>query len=202
MRNATIAGLIALGALSACADDPRTSQPEPLARPARQLVESFVPTSAEHLRARIDTLATRERLDTFVREEASRPWGARLHGGIKYADLFAKLYLTDQSPGLVFASRDGITQRGAAVLARLKATRDEGLDPHDYHVERIEALQQSLASHEPTLEETLSLSGAEAEVAVAWLQRRQAELPDDEAARGQRDQLLACQCPAAALDCV
>jgi murein L,D-transpeptidase YcbB/YkuD len=159
------ATIVALG----CGDDRApVHHPHDISRPARDFVETAVLDSDVALTRRVESRTTRESLTALLQSEAQRRWADRLDGGIKYADLFVELYgSTDWQ--LHFATEDGLTERGAAVVRNLRRARQQGLDPAPYHLARIDSLVDELARLSSLPDPDLELNGDEAELAVRWL---------------------------------
>lgn len=181
MRNICIAAVAAGTIVLGCGDDRSlVREPHHISRPARAFVEHTVPESDVGLTRRVESRITRDTLDELLSSEADRRWVERLEGGIKYADLFVDLY---DSTGwqLNFATADGLTPRGEAVVRNLRRARQQGLDPAPYHLSRIATLVDELRDLEPLPDPDLELTGDEAELAVGWLEER--TFDDDAAMR-------------------
>src|SRR5690554_4268515 len=99
----------------------------------RVFVEKLLPELDEQLRAQADAVATGSALQNYLEIEASHSWNTRVAGGIKYADLFARLY-PEIGYHKAFAQSDGLTPRGAVVLETLLNSGRHDLAPEPYHV--------------------------------------------------------------------
>lgn len=162
--------MVGLGA-AGCNRAPGSGQlmPSP-SDPARHYVEQLLPTLDAELRQQAEAVATREALQKLVDAQAALPWRTRSAGGIKYADLLQRLY-PERAFRKAFVQSDGLTPRGRAILTVLLGADHHAMDPTEYHVERVQALDARLARQadgEPHWE-TIKLNGAEANRLVAWL---------------------------------
>lgn len=137
--------------------------------PIRHDVESWRHGLIDDLHERLDARLSHKFVTKILDKEAKRPWGARLKGGIKYADLFQELYADHQ---MVFAGANGLNERGAALLSFLEGASFHLLDPTDYHIERVRKLNESFG--EPVTQE-FKLSGSDLEVIVGFLSNAEAD---------------------------
>lgn len=147
--------------------------------PARGLVERMIPSFDATLREHAEAAATGGKISAYLDREAARPWNARVAGGIKYADLFQKLYDQRRNRKL-FAQIDGTRARGDVIVAVLAAAQRHGLDPGPYHLARIAELDarlEEIASENPPWN-VQSLAASEAETLVTWVKIQELD-PND-----------------------
>jgi murein L,D-transpeptidase YcbB/YkuD len=163
-------GLTAVG-LVACSDtEPSTrAMPSP-ADPTRTFVERLLPQLDAQLRLHAEAVATASALQKYLEIEAGHSWDTRVAGGIKYADLFIRLY-PERTYHKAFARSDGLTPRGEVVLEILLDSERHALNSSPYHVARIQNLVAQLkrmSAGEPAWRH-VELSGAQANRLVNWL---------------------------------
>lgn len=144
--------------------------------PTRVYVEQMLPQLDEELRQHAEAVAVGKALETILSREVRRSWNARVAGGIKYADLFERIY-KERDYHKVFSRSDGLTHRGRAVLEVLLAANEHALDPSPYHVARIQTLVGELerASEGEPSWKTIELRAGEAERLVAWMKKHELE---------------------------
>lgn len=163
--------LLGAAASAGCDSEPMVEREMPApVDPARVFVEQLLPELDAELRAHADAVATGSALQNYLEIEASHSWNTRVAGGIKYADLFARVYPAN-GYHKAFAQSDGLTERGEVVLQTLKNAGYHDLDPESYHIERIQSLSEELeriSAQDPAWQ-TLSLSGEETNRLVSWL---------------------------------
>lgn len=189
IRNFQIAILAASIAVSCSASDSADGVgPEPVARPERTFVEQLVPRFAELARQRIESVAVASSLDARLAASAARPWGERLDGGIKYADLLHAEYAATGWT-LAFAGRDGLTNRGAGVVSRLQAADVDALDNALYHLDEIETQGATLAAAPKAPKVSFALDAVDAELAVTWVEEHR-EMEEGTRTRALIDALL------------
>jgi murein L,D-transpeptidase YcbB/YkuD len=169
----------ALGAAS-CQDSARSDhQVVAPVDPTREFVEGLLPGLDAELRRHAEAVATGKALETYLSREARRSWNARVDGGIKYADLFERLY-AEREYHKAFAQSDGLTGRGRAVLDVLLDSERHALDASPYHVARIQTLVANLervTEGEPVWQ-GISLSASEANEMVRWLKENELDPHD------------------------
>ncbi len=158
------------------ADDP-TRTPESVAWPARAFVEQLIPRFDELARQRVESITVADALRTRLQREAERPWGARLDGGLKYADLLLAIY-ESQEWTLAFSRPDGSTARALGIIERLAHAPADALDPALYHLSTIAKLQSELGGIQLPPTPSFALDAAEAEDLVTWLEAENASLHD------------------------
>ncbi|WP_168210787.1 L,D-transpeptidase family protein [Persicimonas caeni] len=178
---ALLCALIGAGALSSgCNDSARaTTEVATPVDPTRVWVESFLPNLNTELRRHAEAVATGKALKTYLAREARRSWNARVAGGIKYADLFEKLY-DKRDYHKAFAQSDGMTTRGEAILEVLLDSERHALDSSPYHVARIQTLVANLervTEGEPAWQ-GISLTADEANELVGWLKAHELDPAD------------------------
>ncbi|MGM0555126.1 MAG: L,D-transpeptidase family protein [Myxococcota bacterium] len=164
-------GLISCGESTKVASDP----PAPV-DPTRVYVEQLLPELDDDLRQHAEAVAVGKALETILSREVRRSWNARVADGIKYADLFERIY-KERDYHKVFARSDGLTPAGQAVLEVLLDAERHALDPSPYHVARIQTLVSKLeqgSKGEPTWS-TIKLDGSEAEGLVRWMKKHDLE---------------------------
>jgi L,D-transpeptidase YcbB len=147
--------------------------------PSRAFVEHLLADLDEQLRRRAEAVATADALQSHLSREAARSWNARVDGGIKYADLFERLY-AEGDHHKVFARSDGLNRRGEAVLQVLLDAERHALDAAPYHVARIQTLVAELVrmtADEPRWQGE-QLSAEEVDRLVAWLDEHQLDPRD------------------------
>src|SRR5690554_7007143 len=126
--------LLGCAVLSGCNSEPMSEREMPVpVDPARVFVEKLLPELDAELRAQADAVATGSALQNYLEIEASHSWNTRVAGGIKYADLFARVY-PEIGYHKAFAQSDGLTPRGAVVLETLLNSGRHDLAPEPYHV--------------------------------------------------------------------
>src|SRR5690554_101962 len=163
--------LLGCAVLSGCNSEPMSEREMPVpVDPARVFVEKLLPELDAELRAHADAVATGSALQNYLEIEASHTWSTRVAGGIKYADLFARVYPAN-GYHKAFAQSDGLTERGEVVLQTLQNAGYHDLDPDSYHIARIQSLSEELGriSAKDPAWQTLALSGEEANALVNWL---------------------------------
>jgi murein L,D-transpeptidase YcbB/YkuD len=183
---ALIYGLVVVGlvvcslGLMSCQDTARTDhQVVAPVDPTRVFVEGMLPNLDTELRRHAEAVATGKALSTYLSHEAKRSWNARVDGGIKYADLFERLY-RERDYHKAFAQSDGLTGRGEVVLDVLLDSERHALDASPYHVARIQTLVANLErvnEGEPVWQ-GISLSADEANQLVRWLKEHELDPHD------------------------
>lgn len=164
--------LIWVGLLSvtlACDETTVVRTPPSPADPVRVFVESTLATLPQELVEHAEAASTGQEMRDLLSFHAKKPWGARLNGGIKYADLLEELY-KERGQRKVFANAAGLRPRGEAVLKTLLEADRHALDPSTYHTARIQLLAQRLTESSQSREPLkFDILGDEAETLVRWL---------------------------------
>lgn len=170
----------ASAAIGGCNNEGATTleMPEPVDE-KRVFVEELLPELNDGLRVQADAVATASEVQKYLEVEASHSWNTRVAGGIKYADLFVRLY-PEHKYHKAFAQSDGLTQRGEVVLETLLDSDRQALDPAPYHVARIQQLVAELtrASAQDPAWKPVKLSGEEANQLVSWLHAHNLDTQD------------------------
>ena len=135
-----------LFALSGCRDESRSSAPYSPLDPAREWVETWRHDADDALRARAESRASARAMRAILEKEAPKGWTTRVETSIKYADLFLPHY-AERGWSTIASRHDGLSPRGTEILSVLKShTRHHIEEPMNYHIERITALDASLAA--------------------------------------------------------
>jgi murein L,D-transpeptidase YcbB/YkuD len=164
--------LFCVGLLSCGESTKAISDPPAPVDPTRVYVEQLLPELDDDLRQHAEAVAVGKALETILSREVRRSWNARVAGGIKYADLFERIY-KERDYHKVFSRSDGLTPRGHQVLEVLLAADRHALDPSPYHVARIQTLVSKLeagSKGEPTWS-TIQLRASETERLVRWMKQ-------------------------------
>lgn len=162
-----------------CDDTAVVHSPPSPTDPVRVHVESTLSTLPHELIEHAEAAATGREMRELLSTHAKKPWGARLNGGIKYADLLEGIY-AERGHRKVFAHAAGLRPRGDAVLKTLLESDKHALDPSAYHVARIQLLAQRLTEASQTrVPLEFAIQGDEAESLVRWLEQRPALKPSE-----------------------
>lgn len=158
---------------ASCRDAAVLEAPPVPSDPTRAYVEGLLSGLSRDLMDQAEASATGAEIKRILDAEAKRGWNARIAGGIKYADLFQKIYAA-RNYRKAFAQSNGLRPRGEAVLKVLLNADAHALDPAPYHV----AMIQSIAAHLAEIDDRstppdLTLTGAEAEALITWLKRHE-----------------------------
>lgn len=175
-----VCALIAAAGTAGCSESTRTAtEVAAPVDPTRVWVESFLPSLDTELRRHAEAVATGKALKTYLAREARRSWNARVAGGIKYADLFEKLY-DKRDYHKAFAQSDGLTSRGEAALEVLLDSERHALDSSPYHVARVQTLLANLerVTRDEPAWQGISLSAGEANTLVSWLKTHELDPAD------------------------
>ncbi len=165
--------LVMAAGVAGCHDATAASEKPPApADPTRTYVEKLLDDLDGELRQHAEAVATGKALSSYVSREATRSWNARVDGGIKYADLFERLY-EQRDQRKAYAQSDGLTPRGKAVLEVLLDSERHALDSSPYHVARIQTLlarlEREVAGEQHW--QPVKLSAEEANALVGWMRR-------------------------------
>ncbi len=177
-----IAGLLATLLILSCQKTTSIDSPPKPTHETRVYVEGLVNSLTEDLMDQAEAEATGQEIKVLLDASAQRTWRARLSGGIKYADLFQKIY-AERAFRKAFGHSHGMKPRGEAVLQVLLKAQDHALDPAPYHIKRIQELSTRLASQVAKSPPDLALTGAEAEAIINWMDTHSLK-PGDEKTYG------------------
>ncbi len=167
-KSAGGAFVLALLLLTSCRDQGHVETPPVPTDPTRSFVERLLPSFGDELQEHVETASTGEAIRDLLETEAKKSWGRRIRGGIKYADLFQKIY-SERGYRKAFARVDGLRKRGHITLDVLSQAERHALDSAPYHIARIRQLDSQLETPASSQFKPLILKPQEAEQLVKFM---------------------------------
>lgn len=156
--------------LPACGPEHAT-EPVSIVEPRRAFVEKLLASGVDDpLRAEADTGISAKRVKRLIEHEATRGWRTRVRSGIKYADLFQKLYGA-RDYRKVASTYNGLTPKGRAILEMVKRSPEHALNTRYYPIKKVEKLDASINARasKDAQWKAVELTPKEAQLLVTWL---------------------------------
>ena len=176
--------VLCLSSLPACGPEHATG-PVSIVEPRRAFVEQLLASGIDDpLRAEADTGISAKHVKRLLDKEAKRGWRDRVRGGVKYADLFQKIYGA-RDHRKVASTYNGLTPKGQAILEVVKRSPEHALSTRYYPIKKIEKLDAAIKARasKDAQWKTVKLTPKEAQLIITWLDMHKIDVTAPDAQR-------------------
>ena len=178
-----------------CREHSGVKEPWEVQDPVREQVEGLRHRLDAPLKQAAEARGGASAMKALLAKEAKRPWRARVSDGIKYADLFLKLY-EERQWHKVAVTANGLSEAGAQALARVEGYKTHAIsEPKSYHVAHIKAGLKAHAARTPVPWTPVVLDGRQVNTLVRWAKAQGLTGQDPHALEGAVLKALLSQTP-------